>query len=565
MQNQTKKSFNKPSHEVALETLKERFFLKPEGENLNIVLKMVKTAIENLIAYQGKGPMYAVHKGIPKITTVAAQSKVPAKMMKNPVKILANLPFMVQGCVRANNPFMVKNLIPNASLVSLAADLAVSIYMPNAVTGEDAGQVLDAEIACAGAISRLAGMDPNKSAGVFTFGGTGTEMYAIKMGLMKAFPGHGRKGIRGNVVVVGSLPAHYAHETGCNWLGIGQENYLRVASYPDQTTKLDELESTCRKVLKAGKRIAVIMAVAGTTSNMGIDDIKKIYEIRERLVKEFNLPYKIHLHADAVLGWPYLNFVGYDFEKNPLGFSSKALKQIKKITGRIKTIKYADSFGVDFHKAGYTAYTASIIIVKNRMDLMRFQRDVDIMTPLFQDDKAYNPGRFTLETSRSAARILSAWIALQSFGREGYQVLLGHSIEMGLKFRSEINKYQNVGFYIANQEPFGCDTFIRCYKPGVDPKKTYELEMQNDEILKENNNYTTEFAFWLYKNKAREEKGFAVSRTGAALYTPTRAPMVALRIYPLNPYITKKSIAILAKRLAKAKVEFDRQHHKSRK
>jgi len=320
-----------------------------------------------------------------------------------------------------------------------------------------------------------------------------------------------------------------------------QENYFRVASHPDQTTKLDELERKCREVLKARKHIAAIMAVAGTTSNMGIDDIKKIYDIRERLVNEFGLPYKPHLHADAVLGWPYLNFLGYDFDKNPLGFTSKALKQIKKITGRIKTIKYADSFGVDFHKAGYTTYTASLIIVKGRMDLMRLQRDVDIMTPLFQDDKAYNPGTFTLETSRSAARILSAWIALQSFGQEGYQVLLGYSIEMGLAVRAGINKYRNRGFYIANQEAFGCDTFVRCYQPGVDTKKTYELEMYNEEILKENNDYTTEFAFWLYKNKTKEDESFAVSRTRAALYTHTGAPMPALRIYPLNPYITKES------------------------
>ncbi|MBU0570183.1 hypothetical protein KKB40_05420 [Patescibacteria group bacterium] len=305
------------------------------------------------------------------------------------------------------------------------------------------------------------------------------------------------------------------------------------------------------------------MAVGGTTSNMGIDDIKKIYDIRERLVKDFKLPYKIHLHVDAVLGWSYLNFVGYDFDKNPLGFTPQALKQIKKVVERIKTIKFADSFGVDFHKAGYTAYTASQIIVKNRMDLMKLQRDVDIMTPLFQDDKAYNPGKFTLETSRSAAKILSTWIALQTFGQQGYQVLLGHSIEMGLEFRNGIKKYQNLGFYIANQEPFGCDTFIRCYEPSVDSEKAYELEMSDDEILQKNNEYTTKFALWLYKNKTKGDKGFSVSKSSAAIYTHTGARMSALRIYPLNPYITKKSAAILIKRLVKAKIEFDSNIKKS--
>lgn len=543
--------------ELLLNILRGKFFLKPDGGNLDLVLKMVKTAVGDLIAHQGKGPVYPVHKGIPRISEIATRSRVPKKIMENPIEILDDLSSMVQGSVKTGNPFMVKNLIPNPSLLSLVSHLAVAIYMPNAVSGEDAGQVLLAEIACAGAISRLAGMNPRKSAGVFTFGGTGTELYAIKMGLMKAFPDHGIKGIKNNAVVIGSLPAHYCHETDCNWLGIGQENYLRVGSHPDQTTKLDELEEKCREVLSAKKRIAAIMAVGGTTSNMGIDNIKKVYDMREKLVKEFKLPYKIHLHADAVLGWAYLNFINYDFDKNPLGFSARAIKQIKKVTDRIKTIKHADSFGVDFHKTGYTPYTASIVIVKDRKDLMRLRRDVNIMTPLFQDDKAYNPGKFTLETSRSAANILGTWITLQTFGQEGYQALLGHSIEMGLEFRDGINRHRNLGFYVANQEPFGCDTFVRCYRPRANPEKIYQSEMYDDKILEENNKYTTEFALWVYKNKTAGDEGFAVSRSRAGIYTHTGAPMAALRIYPLNPYITEESAAILIKRLARAKTEFD--------
>ncbi|MBU0570182.1 hypothetical protein KKB40_05415 [Patescibacteria group bacterium] len=217
-----KKKTRKPSYKNYLKILKEKYFLKPEGDNLDIVLKMVETTIKDLVNRQGEGPMYSVHKKIPKISKVITQSSVPARMMANPLEVLGGMSSMVQGCVKANNPYMVKNLIPNASLVSLVTDLAVSIYMPNAVSGEDSGQVLLAEIACASAISKLAGMDPQKSAGVFTFGGTGTEIYALKIGLMKAFPKHGTKGLGNkNMVVIGSLPAHYAHETGCNWLGIG--------------------------------------------------------------------------------------------------------------------------------------------------------------------------------------------------------------------------------------------------------------------------------------------------------------------------------------------------------
>ena len=541
-----------------LDNLRDKYFLKPDGSNFNIVVQSVELALLSLIKKQGKGPTYPISKSIPLINEVVTNSRIPLKMNKTPSSVLKNLSSMVQGSIKAGNPFMVKNLIPVPSIPALASYLAVSTYMPNGVSGEDSGQILLAEIACASALSKLAGIDASKSAGVFTFGGTGTNLYAMKIGLSKIFPNHGLEGLKGNAVVIESAPAHYSHKTGANWLGIGQNNCIRISSNPDQTTKLDELEKTCRKVITEGKLIACINAVGGTTSNLGIDDVRKIYEIRERLVKTFNLSYKPHIHMDSVLGWVFLNFINYDFKKNPLSFSVRAITQIKKIVNRIKTIKYADSFGIDFHKTGYVAYTSSMVIVKDKMDLMRLQRDVSIMTPLFQDDEAYNPGKFTLETSRSSANILATWIALQTFGQEGYQALLGHAIEMGIIFRNGIEKNYRAGLYVANQEQFGPDIFVRCYRPGSDPKATYEKEMQQDDVLKVNTKYTSDFALWLYKNKSAEERGFAISKSSAAIYTNTGKPMVALRIYPLSPYITKESAEKLIARLVAAKKEFDR-------
>jgi Glutamate decarboxylase and related PLP-dependent proteins len=225
---------------------------------------------------------------------------------------------------------MVKNVTPAPAFIHLATNLAVSLYMSNGVSGEYSGEILNAEIACAGAISKLAGLDPEKSAGVFTFGGTGTNLYALKIGLCKALPEHRAEGPNGKAVIIGSRSAHYCNQIGANWLGIGENNYVQVDSNLDQTTKLDQLEEKCREAIKGGKRIACISAVAGTTSNMGIDDIEAIFEMRERLVGEFNLPYKPHIHADAVLGWAYLNFIDYDFDRNPLGFGDRAIERLKK-------------------------------------------------------------------------------------------------------------------------------------------------------------------------------------------------------------------------------------------
>jgi len=547
------------THNNILKRLRKKFFLAPDGKNSNYLIKMVKLAVENVILHQGKGPLYPVVSKPHAFSRVAYESEIPKSCLKKQEAVISSLFKNMQGSVKSSSPFMVKNIIPTPAFIHLATNLAVSLYMPNAVTGEDAGSTLNAEISCVSAIAKLAGIDPKRAAGVFTFGGTGTNLYASKIGLMKAVPNHGLEGLKNdNVVIIGSRSSHYSHQTVSNWLGIGQNNYIQVGSHLDQTTKLDELEDQCRLALRLGKKIACIEAVGGTTSNMAIDNIQEICRIREKLVTEFKLSYVPHIHVDSVLGWVYLNFIDYDFEKNPLGFSKNVLLRIMDTVNRISQIKFADSFGVDFHKTGYVPYISSMIIVKNRDDLTLLCRDKKNMTPLFHDESAYNPGVFTLETSRSASNILATWMTLKTLGREGYQVLIGHTIEISEFAREEIAKHEKYGLYVVNGKPFGCDIFIRCYPPRVLPKEIYKKELWDDSQLEIYTEYTNRFAKWFFTNKSLGDNGVALSKTSAAFYTHTGSPMVALRIYLLNPYITPKSIKILIERLVKAKIEFDR-------
>jgi glutamate/tyrosine decarboxylase-like PLP-dependent enzyme len=122
-----------------------------------------------------------------------------------------------------------KNIVPPPSFVNLAALSAVSLFMPNGVTGEDAAETLSAELSCARAMARLAGYDPDRAGGLFTFGGTATNLYAIKVGISKAQPDHAERGIEPGIAVVGSWPAHYSQKSACAWLGIGVV-YMSLAS-----------------------------------------------------------------------------------------------------------------------------------------------------------------------------------------------------------------------------------------------------------------------------------------------------------------------------------------------
>ena len=552
---------NTERRDVVLNTLREKHFLSPDGGNVDYLVDLIRKTLTQTIAMQGSGPTYTEGKRMSMDETLS-NSVIPNTHTDDPLHVLSMLPDNLQGSIKANNPYMVKNIIPTPALVHMVSNLVTSTYMPNAVSGEDSAEVLNAELSCAAAIAKLSGYDHTKSGGLFTFGGTGTNMYGFKIGLHKALPNHGLDGINGEkVVIIGSQPAHYSHQTGANWIGIGQNNYIQVESNIDQTTKIEKMEEACVKAIDSGKRIACIEAVGGTTSNMGIDDFKSIFDMRERLVSSYELDYSPHIHADTVLGWAYLNFLDYDIDKNPLGFSQPVLDRISKITERLQSLKYCDSFGVDFHKTGFMPYVSSMIMVKDNNDFGKLRRDGKIMTPLFHDDQSYNPGTFSLETSRSASNILATWLTLQSIGKEGYQVLLGHSLEISNLMREKITQNESSGLYVANREPYGCDTFIRCYPEGTNTEETYNMELLDDALLDRNNSYTSEFASWLFANKAKGDSGIGLSKSSAAFYTSSGKPMVALRVYPLNPYITPESSDILIDRLVDAKNEFNGLNH----
>lgn len=550
----------KKTAQQKLALLKKNFFISPFGTSVEECLSQLEVSLRSVLDHAGDGPIYEENVGIPSISDLISESVIPANFSPDPKKILRKLHQYVQGTVKAGHPYMVKNIIPSVSTPALASYVASSIFMGNGVTGEDSAQTLLAEISCSSQIAKLVGWNPDLSGGLFTFGGTATNLYAIKIGLSKVDPEHNRKGITQPVVCIESVPSHYCHTTATDWLGIGTDHLIKVVSNPDQTTNMKALESACYKALKEKKKIACINALAGTTSNMGIDDMKKIYDLRNKLVEEFKLDYVPHIHADAVLGWSYLVFTKYDFATNPLDFSVSTLKKIKKIVRRISTLKYVDSFGIDFHKTGYVAYNSSMVMVKNRDDFKLLRREGDVMTPLFHENTAYNPGKYSLETSRSAANMLATWVALQTFGLEGYQLLLGHALEMGRIYREEVNAKNSEGLYVANQESFGPDVFVRCYPPTTLAAKTFMLEMNDNDVLAINTKYTTQFANWLEaKGYPHREDGFAISRSSAAIYTYTGLPMVALRIYPLSPYIERKHAKELIKRLAAAKKLFDKE------
>ena len=535
---------------------RDGLFLRSDGSNADTLVELIRRALNEALSQQGAGPVYPR-----RCDDDGYSPDSDGHLLEGPVAseiVLGQLRRWLAGSVKVHHHMFAKNIVQPPSFVNLAALCAVSLFMPNGVTGEDAGETLSAELSCARALARLAGYDPDRAGGLFTFGGTATNLYAINVGISKAQPDHAERGIDPGAVVVGSWPAHYSQKSACAWLGIGTQNYVAAASLPDQTTDLQSMEAACREVLARGDRLVCIMGAGGTTSNMAVDDFVEIAAMRDRLAAEYRLDYMPHVHADTVVGWAYLCFLDYDLSRNPLGFSPAVVAKLSLLIERLRTVRHADSFGSDFHKTGFAPYTSSMIVMRDSRDFSRLRRSGGVMTPLFHDKDAYNPGTFTLETSRSAANMVATWLGLQALGKQGMRQLLGHALETAETLRRHIDVLASGDAAAINKVSYGPDVFVRCYPP--DGKAAIGEDFSDTIAVRRINQYTSDLFAWLSRQRVPDADQIAVSKTSAAFYTPDGEPVGALRLYSLNPYFSDSHARELVMRLLKSKRQFDAVH-----
>ncbi|MDA1161974.1 MAG: pyridoxal-dependent decarboxylase [Planctomycetota bacterium] len=433
------------------------------------------------------------------------------------------------------------NVIPPPAIAGIIGALLPSIYNPNLASEESSRQVALSEVEVSAMISDLVGYAPAHSQGVFTFGGTGTLLYAARIGLEKACPGSMKSGIREPAVIIASDCAHYACRTVAGWMGLGEDSVIEVPSSAENDVRTCLLETMCRDALKAGRRIAMIVATMGTTDAFGLDDLATIREIRDRLVDEFSLDYVPHIHADAVIGWAWSVFNDYNFDDNPLGFRPRTVRSLAGTKRRISQLHLSDSLGIDFHKTGFTPYISSLFLAKSADDLALIARDAEAMPYLFKSGN-YHPGKYTLETSRGGAGPMAALGNLLLFGREGLQALLGHLVTMSESLAEHLEGH--AATTVLNSENFGPVTLFRVYPDDVDTFTVSKREMADPafrDTLEKYNDYNRRI-FAEIQAEALQGRGVVISLTDCYRETDYGAPVVALKSYIMSPFSDEKYV-----------------------
>ena len=488
----------------------------------------------------------------------AAQRRTLPEEMGDVEDVISDVMGYLEGIAIWGHPHTQENVVPPTTIPSIVGMMAAAIYNPNVIWDEYSHRVAEAEVEATSIVARLVGYDPTRAGGAFTFGGTGTNLYGVKLGLAKALPNAMADGVREDVKIICSDAAHYSKLNVAAWLGIGTRNIVEVPTGTNNALFVDGLVDAIEQAAGAGHRIAAIIATMGTTDAFGIDPLEAIVQARDRLAADLGLDYSPHIHADAVIGWPWAVFNDYDFAANTLELGPRTLRNLQATRKHIQHLGLADSLGVDFHKTGYAPYLSSLFLAKDRADFARISRDQRQMPYLYQFGQ-YHPGIYTLECSRNGGSILGALANLKLLGKQGYRVLLGHIVEMAERTREQIEAYPFLD--ILNDYNYGPVMLFRIYPRGTDGEETTRNETTDATLrdqLHRHNDYCRRI-FDVLRREVRDGKGVNLSITDCYRRTVYGEPIVAIKSFIMSPFTDEAAVDLAVQRVLAAQQTVDRQ------
>ncbi|MEZ6855119.1 pyridoxal phosphate-dependent decarboxylase family protein [Halodesulfovibrio aestuarii] len=496
--------------------------------------------------------------------------------MASAESVISELAEYFEGLPLWGHELVQANVIPPATIPSIMGYLYSTLFNPNLIWDEYSYRVSEAEVELCAICAQLIGYDPKKSTGITTWGGTGTNFYGIRLGIEKALPEAFAQGVRQEVKLFCSSASHYSKLNALGWMGVGTNNLVNIPTDEDNSIRIDLLENKLRQTLDVGERIACILPTLGTTDSFGLDHLERIYHLREKLVREYDLKYVPHIHADAVIGWAWAVFNDYDFSENPMNFPRRTLRSLRDVWIIIQNLHLADSIGIDFHKTGYAPYLSSLFMVKNKDDFKLIARTPDAMPYLFQFGN-YRPGIYTMESSRGSGAALSALANLKFFGKQGYRALLGYivTIAESLRLRLEQSPYG----VVVNDYNHGPVTLFRVYPdtsimPNGRPAKLETVEGTEEDAIQRvtptqlwyNESHSKDYAEMLVRHNAFNRRVFdimhntmanggclALSLTENYRYSVGGTPILALKSFVMTPFVSEDAMTQLMHCLEKAR------------
>jgi L-2,4-diaminobutyrate decarboxylase len=371
-----------------------------------------------------------------------------------------------------SSPLHLENVKGPANYASLVGALACLLKNPNLCTDTYSQRSNELEVKAVTALANLLFYHTKDPWGVFTMGGTISNLYGARIGIEKVLPGAMRAGLQGaRLAGIVSEAAHYSNRSVAGWLGLGTDNLHAIPTDGSLAMRLDLLAERLEALHRDGVRVAFVTATFGTTDAFGVDDVGGI----RRVLDDFAARHGIaapQLHVDAAVGWVLSFLADYDAECNPLEFAPQLLARVRGAQRLTTGLREADSITIDFHKMGWGHYPGSAFLVNRRSDLRFLSRTV-ADTPYFSEaDGRRDPALFTLECSRPALGPYTVMASLNGIGLTGWQLLVARALELADGLKQRLEALDNCK--VLNLETIGPSVVWWVLPKGRDAKEIYQ-------------------------------------------------------------------------------------------
>ncbi len=364
------------------------------------------------------------------------------------------------------NPASVENVVTAPCDPAIHGAMLGLLANPNLVYREYSEMADELEKTVIRQIANLVGYDPAEATGIFTQGGTFCNLYGYLFGIRKTMPQSLQLGLEHgqDYRMINSQGGHYSNTTNLSLLGVNlAKKTIRIQLTEANDIDLADLESQLTACFRLGCVVPTIMLTMGTTDTFGVDRVKPVQDLSQRLCKRFGIETPPHVHVDAAVGWPLIFFLDYDFNANALEIDDLTLEGLRKNVDRFRELRYADSFTVDFQKWGYVPYTSSLVMVKHRDSMKALEHDPENFSYFEKDIQGQTHLQSTIECSRGATGLFGAYSALQYLGKTGYRVLIANSLQNANYMRLRLAQMR--GVHVIAPENQGPSVVFRLYDP----------------------------------------------------------------------------------------------------
>jgi aromatic-L-amino-acid decarboxylase len=257
--------------------------------------------------------------------------------------------------------------------------------------------------------------------GVFTSGGTVSNLTALAAAREQALPGSRARGI-GNRdgAFYASVEAHYSVKRAVELLGLGADALRLVAVDAGHRLVPEALAEALDRDAAAGVAPVAVVASAGTTLTGAVDPLDAIAEVcAER---------GVWLHVDGAYGLPAAATA-----------SHRAL---------FAGAEHADSVAIDAHKWLYLPKACSAVLV----------RSASRLAAAFAHEEAYMPHEegelhaadLTLEYSRPF-RALKLWLAFRVHGAQAFRQALERNLAQARLLAEEVRRHDDLELALEPQ------------------------------------------------------------------------------------------------------------------